>query len=348
MGKIRSLEMLRAVAALLVVMFHTQTIFNPRDDDPPFWGIFSQGSRGVDLFFVLSGFIIAYVHGHDIGRPETLSKYGFNRLTRIYPAVWIVSVLALVPYSFGYGGAEKAGKLAWHSIMASVLLLPQTGVALVTVTWTLKYEMFFYALFAIAIVNRRAGLILLVLWQTATAAATLSGSDLGISGYYLRSISLDFGVGLTCACIVRLSGKGNPVIWLATAVAGTALFVSGMAYGALLSWAGVLCGVGAGGVVVGLVRLEQTVDFPVPNLFTLLGGASYAIYLVHYPVITMLYVALARLGVQTTDALCLTCAATGVIAGVVFDRAVDRPAQNWLRQQKSTVVPRIAKPRTMA
>ncbi len=64
--KFESLEMLRALAALSVVFFHTQMIFTGRTGIVPFGGRFGAGSRGVDLFFVLSGFIIAYVHAGDL------------------------------------------------------------------------------------------------------------------------------------------------------------------------------------------------------------------------------------------------------------------------------------------
>lgn len=68
MQKLKSVEMLRCVAAILVVLFHTETIAGTRMAKPPFDGAFSGGSHGVDLFFVLSGFIISYVHHGDVGR----------------------------------------------------------------------------------------------------------------------------------------------------------------------------------------------------------------------------------------------------------------------------------------
>src|SRR4051794_40346773 len=101
MKRYQSLEMLRAVAALLVVFFHTEFIFGSRTPTTPFGGMFAAGFRGVDLFFVLSGFIITYVHRTDVGRPWRLANYAFNRLARIYPAVWITTLLAGSLYMAG-------------------------------------------------------------------------------------------------------------------------------------------------------------------------------------------------------------------------------------------------------
>src|SRR3954463_11549623 len=79
----------RGAAAFLVLLYHAShrlldtTFFS--FDHLAFIDVFSFGARGVDLFFVLSGFIIFHAHRSDIGRPERLSLYGVRRLFRIYP-----------------------------------------------------------------------------------------------------------------------------------------------------------------------------------------------------------------------------------------------------------------------
>ncbi len=349
--KLRSLELLRAIAALLVVLFHTETIFLA-SGHTPFHGLFSAGNRGVDLFFVLSGFIIAYVHRGDLGRPGRLGNYLYNRLTRIYPAVWIMTAFALAVYASGFGGAGKGGKLDPESIAASFLLLAQHGAPLVNVTWTLTYEMFFYAVFAVIIVNLRAGLALLLLWQGAAAVLAITGVNLGLSGYYLRSICLEFSLGLACAWwLIR-----NPVprrLWTAWALLalGALSFVAGMALNNTINWAPALCALGSAMLILALVRLEQSGRIRVPAILVRFGGASYAIYIVHYSVITMLGVIIMhKLHLPVTDGLCLACAAVGITCGLVFDYAIDRPIQRSLKALKqagrSAIPARVAlKPR---
>ncbi len=232
--KLQSLEMLRAVAALLVVMFHTQWIFGTHTGTSPFAGMFVGGYRGVDLFFVLSGFIIARVHTADIGRPRRLGNYVFNRIARVYPAVWIMTACAGGLYAAGFGGALKTGKLTAWGIAASALLLPQIGAPLVNVTWTLKYEVFFYLVFGVMIMDLRVGLAFLGAWQLAVLSASPwfpQGVPLP-GGFYLRSICLEFSVGLACAWLL---GRPRFVMALHCAVAqravlavGIAIFVGGM------------------------------------------------------------------------------------------------------------------------
>jgi peptidoglycan/LPS O-acetylase OafA/YrhL len=256
--KLQSLEMLRAVAALLVVLYHTGTIFGTRTGTLPFAGIFASGFRGVDLFFVLSGFIIAHVHARDIGCARRLGNYLFNRAARIYPAVWIMTAFAGGLYAIGFGGAEKAGKLTVAGVVASALLLPQVGDALVNVSWTLKYELFFYVVFAVLILDLRGGLAVLAIWQLATLLASigLPPGALGCGGFYLRSLCLDFGVGLACAWLVCNSGfvTGMRTLtrqWGLLAV-GIMTFVGGMMAETHTHSAGIPCALGAGAIIVGL------------------------------------------------------------------------------------------------
>jgi exopolysaccharide production protein ExoZ len=343
--KLQSLEMLRAVAALSVVLYHTTTIFGTRTGTIPFAGLFASGFRGVDLFFVLSGFIIAHVHASDIGRPRHLGNYLFNRIARIYPAVWTMTMFAGSLYAIGFGGAEKTEKLAMASVAASALLLPQVGDALVNVTWTLKYELFFYLMFAVLILDLRAGLAALVLWQFATLLSSvgLLPGALEFGAYYLRSLCLDFGVGLTCAWLIY-----NAVFvanmqtvrrqWVLLAF-GIIAFVVGMMAQTHTRAAGIPCALGAGAIVVGLILLEQSSRIQVPRILLLLGGASYAIYLVHFSAITLTAVALIRFRLAPmNDAVFLAVAALGAAAGVAFDRTVDQPIQRLLRRRLKPVL----------
>lgn len=137
MEKFFSLQILRAVASTLVLVYHTRGLIAQHFDSTPFPSLFERGDRGVDLFFVLSGFIMTHVHFRDIGKPERYSGYLYSRVTRIYPFVWIVSIWAVVVYLAGFN-PSKFEKLEFWSLVDSMMLLPQSGDALVNVTWTLK------------------------------------------------------------------------------------------------------------------------------------------------------------------------------------------------------------------
>ncbi len=345
-----SLQMLRAVAALLVVMFHTQSIFGERLGVNVFGGLFSEGSRGVDLFFVLSGFVITYVHLRDWGRPERLGTYLFNRVCRIYPSVWIISALAIATYfvgthldtPVGVRGSDHADKFEAWNLIAGVFLLPQKGIALVNVTWTLKHEMLFYLLFALPIIERRFFLLILLL-QTAVLGCVLGNvrfEDTWII-YILGPIKLEFGLGMLCAYVVMhrdsvpmLNGRAWPAVGL---LLGTAIFAGGAMIDTY--WHDFLplpelmiYGIGSALVVACAALVELSGRLPKSPLLISLGDASYSIYLVHFAVIATISGLLTGQHFPAPDSfVALIVAGVGVIAGVAFHRYVDRPVQRVLR-----------------
>ncbi|CAM4421473.1 acyltransferase family protein [Palleronia rufa] len=88
--KIESLQALRAAAVLLVVLFHLN-VYTVTDilGRQPLWNGFDMGYAGVEIFFVLSGFIMFHVHSGDFGRRDRFGPYISKRMTRIYPFFWI-------------------------------------------------------------------------------------------------------------------------------------------------------------------------------------------------------------------------------------------------------------------
>jgi peptidoglycan/LPS O-acetylase OafA/YrhL len=352
--KFESLEMIRALAALAVVFFHTQIIFTGRTGIVPFGGVFGAGSRGVDLFFVLSGFIIAYVHAGDLGQPHRVGHYFHSRFIRIYPSVWIVTLLALAVYLLGFGGADKADKLSPGSIADSFLLLPQAGAALVNVTWSLKFEIFFYLLFSIAILRRSVGLWLIALWQAAVLGLYLSGRQLEWSwiAFYLRPITLEFGLGVLCAWVVINRARFAPLAspWLAGgALAGAAAVFVGadlvQAYdpSSLTTLPDFLVfGLSAAVIVVSLALLDIQQRFKVPRILVMLGGASYAIYLVHFSTISLLAAFMTRGNrVPMNDAVFLAVALIGIFFGFLFHHWIDRPLHRFLRSRQRRSPPPV-------
>jgi peptidoglycan/LPS O-acetylase OafA/YrhL len=338
MQKLRSLETLRAVAALLVVSFHAPIILGIPFTELPFSNIVHSSYRGVDLFFVLSGFIIAHVHIADVGRPWRLGNYVFNRLTRIYPAAWIMTVLASILSAAGLGIRDAAISPGIWNDAASIFFLPQEGDAILNVTWSLKYELVFYVFFAGLILNRPLGAALLGMWQLAvlTVALTSRFEAFGLAGFYLRPISLEFGVGLACAWLVAqprfvVAMQAGLLQWGLLAL-GVVAFIGAMAMDRHAHLTDACSALGAGIIIVALVELERSGRLWVPEMLVMLGDASYAIYLVHYSAISLLAYVLVRVHAGPMPVmLYVPAVAFGVVAGIAFDRAFDRPVQRLLR-----------------
>ena len=296
---------------------------------------------------MLSGFIIAYVHAGDLGCPRRVGHYFYSRFIRIYPSVWIVTVLALGVYLLGFGGADKAGKLTPGVVVDSFFLLPQAGDALVNVTWSLKFEIFFYLLFSIAILRRLVGLWLIVLWQAAVLAVYASGRQLEWSwvAYYLRPITLEFGLGVLCAWVVINRARFAPVAnaWLsggALAVAAAVFLGADLvqaydpaALAALPDF--LVFGVSAAVIVISLALLDIQRRFRAPRVLVMLGGASYSIYLVHFSTISLLAAFMTKGDrVPMNNGVFLAVALTGIFFGFLIHHWIDRPLHRFLRSRE--------------
>src|SRR4051812_14172721 len=148
-----SLHTLRVIAALGVVYFHTTSTAGLKLD----WDI---GSRGVDVFFVISGFIIAYI---GTSKPE---QFLIRRLIRVVPFYWAATLCVFAMVVISPASFRSATSDVGH-LIASLVFLPHTNPVTgemhptLELGWSLNFEMFFYILFAIglAISPRRAPLI---------------------------------------------------------------------------------------------------------------------------------------------------------------------------------------------
>jgi peptidoglycan/LPS O-acetylase OafA/YrhL len=345
MEKFFSLQILRAVASTLVLVYHTRGLIAQHFDSTPFPSLFERGDRGVDLFFVLSGFIMTHVHFRDIGKPERYSGYLYSRVTRIYPFVWIVSIWAVVVYWAGFN-PSKFEKLEFWPLVDSVMLLPQSGDPLVGVTWTLKYEIFFYAIFGLLILSRQIGLVVLIGWQAAILFLALARVPTGsLWAYYFREIALEFGVGCLAALLVMRharSPNGSAPVWSTLALLiGCAAFLAMMQaeVSAPQIFAGaprfLTYGLSAGLIIVGCCLLERRGVLPTPKALVFLGDASFAIYLVHYGAISLALAAVARLHVRHLgEAASSGLAIFGVAAGLGFYFLAERPITRQLAARR--------------
>src|SRR5437870_555325 len=139
--KLTGIEAGRGIAALLVLGVHARDHLFTDFGSVPLGDFFVFGHAGVDFFFVLSGFIIFYVHADDIGRPYRLMHYLRRRFTRIYPFYWVISLLTLTAIVLSaHQGLPSAGQF-----IASALLIPLNDIVIVPVAWTLQQEIVFYA-----------------------------------------------------------------------------------------------------------------------------------------------------------------------------------------------------------
>lgn len=272
LSPIWSMHYLRAVAALGVVLFHCL--------DDAGWD-FNLGAAGIHLFFTLSGFMMWSIAGNGGIRPL---PFLLGRIRRIVPMYWIATAVAVgstyVVPGFFYQATRQV-----PMILKSLFFIPQFGVdggvfPVLFQGWTLQYEMYFYALFALCLLAPRRGrlrLLSTIFVALAAAGMVFKPQAPGLHTY-TDPICLEFLAGV----LVARSGWRTASSGLAggLVVIGGATFALSDHFEAALGYASpfVLAGT-ASALILGLLSLEQHGSIPHKRLFLLLGEASFAIYL---------------------------------------------------------------------
>jgi peptidoglycan/LPS O-acetylase OafA/YrhL len=290
---IRNIQGLRAVAAILVFGAHLNGS-ELRFTGSSFSGIFSPiGEWGVDLFFVISGFVMIVSTWNEFATPAISWRFFVRRVTRIYPAYWLV-LLPILALSLVRPDMVDGSQAIRPSIPASFLLFPQYGKPLLTVSWTLVYEMFFYVVFAVVLAfDRRWCLPLVGAWCALTLVAAVLTHGSGNPYYYVYASPLlvEFIFGVLVGYATKTRGPFFP---LASAIAGIGALVGVAAAQPVLTasyglntdefrflWVGIPVAL----ILNGFVGLELARGWVFPRWLQTIGDASYSLYLWHVPLI---------------------------------------------------------------
>ncbi len=324
-----SLQAGRAFAALAVLLFHVElTLALPQYLGADTFPVFRSGYSGVHFFFVLSGFVIMMAHGRDIGRPGRTPVFAWKRIRRIYPPLWAALLIA-IPATLVWPVLNNGVGFTALDVLSAVALTPDTHDPLLSVIWTLRHEALFYAVFGLVLWRPRIGLAVAAVWMAFSATLPWLGID-GWLRFFFTSQHLLFALG--AAAFVAFE-RGKVPLPGAMMAAGLLLFATTWAIpvmklplnGIIGNWS---FGLGATLAIVGAASLERTRGLPVPRWLSFLGEASYAIYLVHAPVVyaaTAGGLAIAPQLRQTPVLLFALVAAASLAAGLAFHRWVERP-----------------------
>jgi peptidoglycan/LPS O-acetylase OafA/YrhL len=330
----------RAIAALLVIFYHASLYIFALDK---YWGFdpayhfFDFSHAGVEFFFVLSGFIIFYIHHKDLGKPSQFFSYASKRFMRIYPIYWlvlagIVSVYFLVP-SFGYPYHRQL-----DTIISSVLLVHVNGSenTELAVAWTLYHEILFYAFFALLIFNKRFGIIMMSAWMGASAATLVMKPDYYPIAFLFSPLQLLFGMGILACWITNNLPVPAPKLLV---LLGFAIFMAAGIeedYLVLLEEMprDLVYGAGSTLILIGIVTLERRGQLKAPAPVLLMGNASYIIYLIHFTLLSFLAKIFIRLGTREALPAMASYAlivAMAVCLGIAAHLWIERPLLRFLK-----------------
>lgn len=366
---INNLQATRAVAAYMVVVYHLlgQLIYRLYPDAK----YLTFGAAGVDIFFVISGFIMVVTTSDGkTGPADFLAK----RIGRIVPIYWLIT---LVLVALVVAGLKPLGIMHMEPdwVVKSLFFIPFDRDGRIepvnSVGWTLNYEMFFYLVFALCLSVRQNStrvMLLCAIMLTLTVAGLFG--DLGLFGkFYTTPIILEFSFGCALGYFFQSTGKpqlqkqeapkpdprGIRISWLLIAIGFTIIAIAqvvtislGMKTELIGLARPLVWGVGGLFVVTGAVFLERSGSVVSSGWLKKLGDASYSIYLVHGLLVhtSLKLVGLfLPLGIAYLAAICVLGIAASAVVGVLLYRNVELPASRWARARLQRISAEIPAPR---
>jgi exopolysaccharide production protein ExoZ len=279
--KFSGLQVLRGLAAWGVVFHHiNQTYY---DWNPPLriFRVFNYGSFGVDLFFVLSGFIMFF----SVQRGNTNGpRFFLDRVFRIFPVYWSMTVLLLTSSTL----LPKASYYTFYnaeSLLKSFLLIPcenPNGLGnypFLYVGWSLTYEMFFYlALSASLLLNKKKALLLSVVIISSLPIALGSHSPFGHS----NNLLYEFAIGIAIAFAYSSRATNKVIAAICKPVFSIPLIASCVAMTLFVGFTFIARLVVAAFVLIVFLLNEDTIkNIRIIKPLVYLGDISYSTYLVH-------------------------------------------------------------------
>lgn len=336
------LQASRGAAAFFVTLFHISAMsFKYYQYD--FLGVSAIGrSGGVDFFFILTGFLLYHTYGHKIGTKMNVLTYLTNRIIRIYPFYWLITLIVLPVYflvpSFGYGYETLT-----DTIIKSFLLLPQTQGPVLPVAWSLSYFILFYFAFGLLMaLRKRSAYIFVSIWTVLTLCHVLQvpliSSDID-RHFYLNflfsDVNLEFLIGCLLAKWVAFHKPAHYKRWIALGFLGFILIWMNNKFQLTAFHSYLLYIIPSVFILLGASSVPEKLKLPgwVRSL-SKLGDASYAILLTHLLFISILM----KVSVATHFASYFGYLLTDLMIVVIVIplcsmayRHAEKPLVNWLK-----------------
>ena len=283
------IQVLRGIAALMVVFHHYVGTAVERGFAINGLEQAAIGNAGVDMFFVISGFIMEYTLGSRRFRPGDRAIFLMRRMTRILPLYWVLTLTAFLIFTLLPSIVNSSTTV--HQLMYSLVLLPDQSVGsyVLPMAWTLTFEFFFYLLFAVMLSLRpRTRLLLLALCFAPSLLVEPTFTDgRPLLGTLLNPILFEFLAGVWLA---QLVGSGKSLGWLAglgMVLSAIAILILEMdiniteSLKRLVMWGGPAFLL-VGGVVLTRPASENWRPGALARFGGWVGDMSYSLYLSHY------------------------------------------------------------------
>ena len=337
--KFTGIQILRFVAAMLVVVMHlTQAISIHITGAGPgeYW---AAGSSGVDIFFVISGFVMAASTGPSPAamRARIQAAWVFlkRRFLRIVPLYWFYT-LAKAALLVALPGLASRSSIDPGHLTASLLFIPAMSPwgfvePTLPVGWTLNFEMLFYGVFALAIAFGLPRIRFCLLALLAVFFAGRYFHQVIPLAFYAQTIVFEFVLGVCIAFYLSRFGT-MPVVAGGLAIGMGLLLMFGIDWSAsadrLFTWGGA-----AALLLLGALWLEPwTARIRLLAPLSFLGDASYSIYLSHTFVVPAGVIALNKMGFQNMMIVVPTVLLAVIASGGASYVWIERPMTRLLKR----------------
>lgn len=344
-----SIQVARGFAALSVVAFHSLSgepkYFSNISVLPRF---FDGGMAGVDLFFVISGFVMVLTTRGRHARAREVGKFVWNRLFRIYPTYWFYYLLLLPVFLIApsWINASEGNQV---DLFASFFLLPSELLPLLLVAWTLTIELWFYVVFALILFLPERWLpVALGVWFVVLTIVNWNG-PISASPFVevpANAMAIEFIFGGVAALLFR---RVNRIVAVVCAVVGIVVVVTlGQATPMdLTAGSGLLrpltLGLGFALLMLAFTAWENRSGIGFLGRFTALGDMSYSLYLNHvltFAVMGRLWAAFAGPLATSIPAIItywIITFAVVLLVGYLSYRLVERPVMSLSRRWSAKV-----------
>lgn len=347
-----SIQALRFWAALMVVIHHSINDLTQKsgiEGGKDLREFFYFGASGVQVFFVISGFVMMVSSERLFQIPGAWRAFLYRRLIRIYPIYFICVILNILIRSL-WGQIIVSGGA---KLLGALLLFPGLAGSIIVPGWTLSYEMYFYLLFAAALVFRpRQALIILssfFLLCILSAKIIDLNAENAIWVQMQSPLLLDFVVGAWLGWLVKLSPEQwrvpplvSCIVLALSVVALLANFILSRYLPYMITF-----GIPSACIVASCVFLEKSGFWHrLFARFTRLGDASYSLYLIHQLVLILIVPQVAGFvsGRLSFAFLIILLVAASLISGFLLFVLVEKPILQRLRGIQRYVVPSLERP----
>lgn len=349
---IRWIQALRGIAAMMIVVVHERFYLHGTPSEAFAETIMRSGGMGVDLFFLISGFIMVHATRDTAGTRRDAGRFFVKRFARIWPVYLVLSLIA-IPQIHGFGFFAED----WLSVAKAMLFLPVDATQLpylglpYPLGWTLNYEIYFYGAFGLSMLFGAWRWHALFGWFALTLIALplLAGDGLSADprhayGFPLaieqmvNPIIFDFvaGAAIGLFYLRRQGHGGDPRLLAAAAFAATVFALCRNA-----SDPGLFHGIAGWGwplalSMLALAAASHRVRIPSPEPLVWLGKISFSLYLTHPITLRACNWAMSKLGLETHTHTWGYVGITMLLVVMVATlswRLLEQGLSNWLKNR---------------